>query len=334
MDSNRFPWPLISVVIPAYNAQDWIEETIFSVLHQSYPPERLEIIIVDDGSTDQTIAKVESIVKDSPIRYHIVRAAHRGPSSARNLGWQLARGEWIQFLDSDDLLHREKIAIQAYAACFLPEEIAVVYSEWQRIALVHHKWRPVGEVVSPRIGDDPLSDLLKTENFIATGSQLVRRAWLEKIGGFNEQHWLIEDVDLLLRIAMGGGRFHYVSKGVPLFFYRQHSDGSLSRRDRQKFIVGCVRNALMVEDYWRANATLNPERSRLLADIYFQAARYFAEVDPKEFEAMVQKIESLLPRFQPPGPSSLRWVARFLGYRKAERVALLYRHLKKHFKRQ
>ncbi len=312
----------VSVIIPCYNVREWIRETLDSVRIQG--TDDIETIVVDDGSTDDS---AEIVATEYPW-VHLIRMANGGPSRARNIGWQSATGAWIQFLDSDDLLHREKIALQAKAAWDVGDDIAIVYSDWQRLGLVHDIWQPIGGIVSPVIGDDPLADLLKSENFIQIGSALVRRKWLEKVSGLNERHWLIEDVDLMLRIAMHGGKFHYIPTDVPLLYYRQHG-GSLSRQNSRVFIEGCVRNAEMVETHWRAKCELSSERSCLLASIYFQGARYFAGADPQEFEALVQKIESLIPGFQPPGPVSLQRLARFLGYRRAERVAVWYRQLKR-----
>jgi glycosyltransferase involved in cell wall biosynthesis len=267
------------------------------------------------------------------MRYYILKSANRGPSSARNIGWRRASGEWIQFLDSDDLLHAQKIEIQAKEACFLPPQVAVVYSDWARLEFKDGEWL-ANETIAPLVGDDAVVDLLKTENFLHTGSQLFRRAWLDKVSGYDERHWLIEDVDLQLRIALEGGKFHKVRTDYPLFFYRQRNDGSLSRRNPREFIEGCVRNARMVEAYFRSNGQLTPQRAHVLASIYFQGARYFAATDKREFETLVKKIESLIPNFVPSSPLRLRWLSRLIGYRRAERIAVLYRRLKKHLKDQ
>lgn len=324
----RSDFTRISVVIPVYNARVWIEDALKSVFQQTYDKRYLEVIVVDDGSEDDSAWIAESLLVDISVEYRVLKTTHGGPSRARNIGWQHAKGEWIQFLDADDILHPCKIALQASVLGSLPEQVAVVYSDWQRLAYVNGRWHPVGQVVSPIIGDDPVLDLLESRNTISTGSQLFRRSWLERVSGFDERYWLIEDIHLLLRIAMEGGMFYKVNTDFPVFFYRQRSN-SLSHRDAREFIRGCIRNAEMVERHWRSCGELKEQRAWGIANVFFQAARYFASVgDWEEFERMVQGLESLVPGFLPPGPSRLRWLSWLLGYRRAERVAALYRCIK------
>src|SRR5262245_30602775 len=96
--------PRVSVVMPAYNSVRWIEETLASVLAQTVGPERLEIIVVDDGSTDGTAEVAERWLSKTPLSWRVFRQQNRGPGAARNVGWQAARARWIQFLDADDLI--------------------------------------------------------------------------------------------------------------------------------------------------------------------------------------------------------------------------------------
>src|SRR5271157_5929055 len=101
---------LVSVVIPAHNAEDWIVETIQSVLAQTYRD--LEIILVDDGSIDGTAEVADAMLQTGRFPYRILRRSNEGVSAARNHGWKAARGSWIQFLDADDLLDSKKIELQ------------------------------------------------------------------------------------------------------------------------------------------------------------------------------------------------------------------------------
>src|ERR1700680_2176075 len=87
---------LVSIVIPIYNAEQWISETIKSVLDQTY--EDLEIILVDDGSTDQSVCVAEQLRQRGRLPYQIISQPNRGVSAARNRGWRSARGPWVQFL--------------------------------------------------------------------------------------------------------------------------------------------------------------------------------------------------------------------------------------------
>jgi glycosyltransferase involved in cell wall biosynthesis len=320
-----------SVVIPLHNAERWVAQTIRSILSQSYDHELLEVVVVDDGSIDQSAQVASRELAKGDVRWHLIQTANHGPSAARNLGWRNTTGEWIQFLDSDDVLDPTKLSVQLSTANSRPET-AVLYSNWQRLGLATRAWEPSGRVHSPTIGGDALVSLLRSDLFIPMGSHLIQRTWLETVQGFDERHWLIEDVELLIKIAMAGGRFSKIYSDQPLFFYRHRPGASLSQRSRREFIEGCIRNAKLVERHWDARGELTPRRKQTLVEAYLQAARYFAAVDWQAFENTVADIEALQTNFIPSGPLHLSIVSRFLGYRRAERVATLYRRAKAHLK--
>lgn len=96
---NKFP--LISVIVPAYNAEKWIEDCCNSIITQSYP--NIELIIIDDGSTDRTLDLLTQLFGDKD-NVHVIHTENRGVCHARNIGIDIAKGEYIAFLDSDDLL--------------------------------------------------------------------------------------------------------------------------------------------------------------------------------------------------------------------------------------
>lgn len=109
--SDEFVPGLVSVIIPTYNRADLVSETILSALNQTYP--HVEIIVIDDGSTDETEQVVRGLIeKYGESRLHYVKQPNLGAPAARNHGLRLSRGEFIQFLDSDDLIHPEKLAKQ------------------------------------------------------------------------------------------------------------------------------------------------------------------------------------------------------------------------------
>src|SRR5262245_12674341 len=108
--------PSVSVVVPAYNARAWITESLESVFGQTYPHSQIELIVVDDGSQDDTADVARAAMRDRSICGQVIQLGRNaGVSAARNSGWTLARGEWIQFLDADDLLAPSKIALQMAA---------------------------------------------------------------------------------------------------------------------------------------------------------------------------------------------------------------------------
>jgi glycosyltransferase involved in cell wall biosynthesis len=317
--------PLVSVVIPAYNAAEWIAETIESVLHQTYND--LEVIVVNDGSIDRTVEIAKDILRQGRFSYLIVDQENRGPSAARNRGWRTAHGAWIQFLDADDLLHPRKIELQVehQQSNFAAD---VIYSDWQPLRWTDRGWEKDQYVNTPLIGENTLADLLQTGNFIHLGSALFGSDVLRRIGGFDESHWLIEDVELDIKIAIGKGVFVKAPSNGPLFWYRDRPR-SLSKSDQTEFIEGCIRNAKLVERHLHHTQGCSAQITEAIIGVYLQGARYFAEQDWRRFEQILADIESLRPGFLPAAPLRLRALSRVLGYRNAEWVSVFYRRLKK-----
>jgi len=117
--------PLVSIIIPCYNAERWVKQSIQSALDQTYSP--VEIIVIDDGSTDQSL----EVVKSFGDKITWETGPNRGANHARNRGLDLAKGNYLQFLDADDYLLPEKIERQMKV---LPASGAdVIYEDWQRM---------------------------------------------------------------------------------------------------------------------------------------------------------------------------------------------------------
>lgn len=169
---------LVSVVIPAFNAEATIDETLRSVRSQSY--ERLEIIVVDDGSTDGTLAVAERHAECDP-RITIIRQSNAGVAAARNAGWQAARAEFIAFIDADDLWAPSKVERQLQAMISGGEKTGLVYS-WY--AWIDAKSR-VSVKSAPVFHTGDVLDYLFEGNFIGNGSSaMVRREALIAANGF------------------------------------------------------------------------------------------------------------------------------------------------------
>ena len=119
--------PLVSILIPAYNAEPWIADTIQSALRQSWP--RREIIVVDDGSKDKTFAVAQQFAGPEVT---VVTQKNAGASAARNRAFSLCKGDYIQWLDADDLLAADKISRQMEAVEKISDPRALFSSEWGR----------------------------------------------------------------------------------------------------------------------------------------------------------------------------------------------------------
>lgn len=216
--------PLVSIVVPMYKTAAWVGSTIESIVRQTYPADRMEIIAIDDASPppDDSADIARRILEQHPHASRVViREKNGGLGSTRNVGWRSAKGDWIQFLDADDMLAPHKLELQATRAMDAAPDVAVVYSNWRSFELIEGTWQPTGPIQSPYVDDNPVVQMLKEPTFGYVGPTLIRRTFLESVGGFFEQPNLGEDFDLMLRIAMAGGRFQQVQSEEVAFLYRQ-----------------------------------------------------------------------------------------------------------------
>lgn len=168
---------LVSVIIPVFNRPELLREAVASVLAQEYT--QLEIIVVDDGSTDETPGVIEKLRRDQSQRIRVIRIKNAGPGVAREAGRQLANGEFLQYLDSDDLLMPCKLRLQV-AALQKHNECAVAYGMTE--------YRVIGEqaCVKPhkRTGDDlrTIFPAMLSERWWSTNTPLYRRSACDAIG--------------------------------------------------------------------------------------------------------------------------------------------------------
>jgi len=204
------PSPLVSIIVPCYNAEQYVGEAIRSALGQTYP--NVEVIVIDDGSTDGSLEGIGSF--GEAIRWET--GPNRGGSAARNRGLALARGELVQFLDADDLLDPEKLALQ------VPPVVAgkadVVYCDWQTVEID----RPdrVRRFSSPYDGEDPVCFILKRQ--LQTAAPIHWKRRLESVGGWDERLTGSQEFDLHLRLACADASLHYLPE--PLLVVRTRPD--------------------------------------------------------------------------------------------------------------
>ena len=212
--------PKVAVIIPCYNREKFIAQTVESVLSQSYP--NIELVVVDDGSTDSSRRVLDNYKDRIRILEHPGRV-NKGQSAALNLGIRSTQSDYIAFLDSDDLFAPDKIEKQV-AFLEAHPEIGLVYSNG-------HAIDENGQILY-RIYDenhyeesDPNRVLLDCY-FLLPNNSLLRRNVLSKAGLFDESFRSAQDHDMAIRVAEVT-RIAYLNE--PLFFYRRHKD-SISRR--------------------------------------------------------------------------------------------------------
>ena len=203
--------PLVSVVIPTYNRSGLLRLAIESVLTQTYPA--IEIIVVDDGSSDDTPAVAAAFAP----RITYIRQANRGGAAARNTGLQAAQGAYINVLDDDDLMLPTKIEQQVQVLERRPE-IGLVHCGYYMISQAGRKLEKVSF-----LPDGTLEELIVL-NPIWSGAPLMRRECVERVGGYRPL--VVEDWDLWLRISLAGYTFACVQE--PLGAYRMTAGSIMS----------------------------------------------------------------------------------------------------------
>lgn len=321
--------PTVSVVVPMHNDEAWIGETLESVHRQTYPLENIELIAVDDASSDQSASIARAFLRDHAMQGQVIACGQNvGVGAARNLGWQRAAGEWIQFLDADDLLAPRKIEVQMSWASHCPEDVAVVYSTWQYFGLHDGRWRPQGSLIDSSVDDDTVARILMDWAFGFVGPALMRRSAIQGTTGFREPLRVGEDIDLMLRLAIAGARFSRAPSEAPLFFYRQRK-GSLWRREIGS--VDTMRSLLDVSR--RAELHLRGQRPGGLSEAVCHglARRYaftldvtFAQ-DRACFRETLEWIRGLGLRYPPDPRRCMQLIGPILGYETAHRLLASYR---------
>lgn len=223
--------PLASVLIPAFNRVEYIKETVESVLSQDY--EKIELICIDDGSTDGTYEILTQYADEGKL----ILLTHpgrdnRGQAASLNLGLQRAKGDYIAILDSDDLFLPDKIEVQANYLNKHPE-VGLVYSMGEA---VDGDGRWLYDIHSPEHVEtnDPNAVLMDCY-FLLPQNALVRRSVYEQVGFFEESFRAAQDHDMLIRIAE---KTCFAFIPTKLFQYRRHGDSISSNGQRRRWTNG------------------------------------------------------------------------------------------------
>lgn len=182
--------PLISIVIPCFNAEKFVSQAVQSGLDQTY--KKVEIIVVDDGSTDNSVQVLESFGS----RIRIESQPNRGGCAARNRGIQLARGDWLQFLDADDWLEPTKLEQQFAVANSAEDTLFFCDGQSSNPGQFHPHYR--------RQDTYPDSLTFMLRGGLPTPAPLHRRRWVDQIGGFREGLRCSQERDFHLRLAATG----------------------------------------------------------------------------------------------------------------------------------
>jgi glycosyltransferase involved in cell wall biosynthesis len=210
--------PLVSIIIPVYNRVNYVQKTLDNIVNNKYRP--IELILVDDGSTDNSLSVLNYFKHHNSDKKFIVKVlsqSNKGAPVARNLGFENSEGAYIQFLDSDDFIDSEKLNLQ----------IELMINENAEFGLCDFEMVYVDELEKKvyHSNAEKLKKVLKTHGSFGCGSPLLKRELASKIY-WNHQLKRNQDVDYFLKAALLAKKISYIEK--PLYTYIRHSDERIS----------------------------------------------------------------------------------------------------------
>jgi glycosyltransferase involved in cell wall biosynthesis len=300
--------PHVSVIVPVYNGALHIVETIEAVFEQTYSD--FELLVIDDGSTDGTA----DLLRSYQGRIRLIQQKNQGVSAARNRGLTLALGEFILFLDSDDLPRRDKLAQQV--ACLEEDPLlGAVHSGWR---LVDAYGRPLREVLPwQQLPELTLPGWLKWKP-VFLGAMLFRRSWLRRIDGFRTDLRQAEDTDFLFRLSLAGCPMRWL-KSVTID-YRQHVAG-VTQNGRQQ----AVDMSTVLDDFFSDAALPKPIKSlepivRQYTLTWLVWQLYRTNYTDDIVTYLQQAVAVVEP--QPPAIMAQKWLVQFATYAQNEGLDL------------
>lgn len=311
---------LVSVIIPTYNRAELLVETVRSVFRQTRRP--LQVIVADDGSTDDTPQRIEMLQAECPEGTELLGSpgAKAGACVARNRGAAASCGEFLMFLDSDDLLTAP--ALEQLVESIKGVDLA--WGAWRDLRIDEHACT-LSAPVRRSFSEDWLADLLRGE-WLATCAVLYRRDALRRIEGWRED--VVMESDFHFNVQLGIAGISQAGRSDVVSYYRRGHPGQLSERsyaakmEQTRLVLQLAERSLDAKGGW------TPVRRAAVAARYFHSARMllYHTGDFEGFERLLIEAKRVDPAFKPP-KSWYRWIATMAGFRNAERVAAVGRKL-------
>lgn len=305
----------VTVIIPCHDVEQHLARTLDSVLAQEHTD--LDVLCVDDGSTDGTAAVLEHYAREHPGRFRLHRQENRGASAARNEGLRLTRGEWVQFLDADDAIAPDKIGGQLALARATQADLII--GDYENVM-------PNGLLLPVQaLHDRPWMGLIKTK-LGTTSANLWRRGAVEKAGGWSEDLGSSQDYDLMFRMMRNGARVAFDPRIVASVLKRVKGSISLNepKANWERYID--LRHRMRVH-LAALDARAHAEEIATLDQYIFMALRVLAQYD---LDGAIHAYRRTIPRGFVPDESraiTARYVRfhKLLGFAGAERLVHLFR---------
>ena len=308
---------LISIIIPAYNVEDYIEECIHSAFAQTHKP--IEVICIDNNSTDNTWQKLKQLQETYPSLL-IEKELKPGAPAARNKGLALSKGEWIQFLDADDLLLPEKIEHQAGLIKNKPE---VCF-----LAAASRKKHINGQSTTTIPKQDHPFKSLFTTNLGITSSNLWNKSYINQINGWDESLKSSQEADLMFRLLQINSQVIFDAE--PLTIIQERETGQISTKHPQDNWVRYFNKRVEILNWIKENDTkIYASHQTFFNDSLFGILKIISNQKPDGLKVSSQLWKSYLKGKYVPSPAQNHstkpylFLYKILGFTTAERIRLL-----------
>ncbi len=306
----------VSVIIPAYNCELFIEQTLESVFKQTIGLENLEVIVINDGSTDNTLQILRKYEKEDKII--LIDTPNRGVSAARNLGLDKASGKFVQFLDADDRIHPTKLEKQINV---IDTNKDVCFSDWcfiNNTSLELNNTDKENHLIhSPRLGKNYLNEILESRIWIPIHASLYKRNLISMIR-FDEKIKFGEDVRFLWEYLY---KIEYIDKigyvEELLTYYLKHDTNNTQIMGSITKLNDIFENAYQL--YQQNREDTYRYKEALLNIFYYCAKEYLAVKNYNQSDLCFEIIEKIEPKFLPTYPIKKK-IAQIIGLKKTEYI--------------
>lgn len=313
---------LVSILVPAYNAQLWIAETLQSALGQTH--RNIEVIVVDDGSSDGTVDVIRSFADD---RLRLIQQENKGACAARNRALAEARGDFIQYLDADDLLAPEKIELQLERLTHEPRG-TVATCGWARfydgdlagaVNDNRHDWKDYA---------DPPQWLIDSglgRGTMPIHTWLIPRVVATEAGSWNESLRINQDGEYNARVVLASSRIAFVPEAM--VYYRSGTEGSISRGDNRSALESLLEATDLIASHMLKHRQ-DAEVTKAVAGMY----RHVSTRAYPDYIDISNRAETLVEQYGgsdrlPGGGRVFRIIRDTVGWKPALRIQSFYRSI-------
>lgn len=301
--------PLVSIIIPCFNSEDFISECINSILDQDYT--NIEIIVIDDGSTDHTVNQLKKYEN-----IHVVQQRNQGACVARNKGLSLSKGKYVKFLDSDDLLEPFTIGKQVQLAESLDNN-TIVYGDYYLLEGNKKKY------TNTSLPDGGQTELLILHD-ILTSTPLHRKWMLDKINGFDERFKNGQEWNLHIRLSSEGYFFYH--QPISLFCYRIHQSPSRITTMKKAKKDGLLYEAKKVDmTIEKLSKNFSGDPSAAFAYKYWVIARKLYRNKDNRYKDFILKAQNISDNYQKHWKTKNKILFKIFGFSTIENYYRLFK---------